>query len=215
VKLTYNQESANIASPGCSNANEPVYVLNTHFDHKGEVAREESSKLILNRLHAYAAAEEAAVVPPAQAQAPLMILTGDLNSQPSEIAYQTLTGHRYNTTMPTDLNTMFSTRDDLLTRPDGSIGTSLLKRPYGANGTVTGFQDPGRRGDIIDHILVLDNGATQPSVSNPENNGISPRWAATRYGVINNQFYDGQYPFRLSDHNMVTAVFNRLETGTS
>jgi hypothetical protein len=110
---------------------------------------------------------------------------------------------------------MFNAGDDLLTRPAGSIGTSLLSKPYGAIGTATGFNQEGGKGKIIDYILVLDIGAALPSNSNPTNNGKAPRWAITRYGVINNQFYDGQYPFRVSDHNMVTAVFNRLESGTS
>lgn len=52
--------------------------LNTHFDHVGEKARQESAKLIRQRL-----ATIAGTLP--------VIVTGDLNSGPKSIAYTTLT----------------------------------------------------------------------------------------------------------------------------
>lgn len=52
--------------------------LNTHYDHVGETARQESSKLIRRRL-----ATLAGSLP--------VIVTGDLNSGPKSIAYTTLT----------------------------------------------------------------------------------------------------------------------------
>lgn len=52
--------------------------LNTHFDHVGEKARQESAKLIRQRL-----AGIAGTLP--------VIVTGDLNSGPASIAYTTLT----------------------------------------------------------------------------------------------------------------------------
>lgn len=52
--------------------------LNTHFDHVGEKARQESAKLIRQRLSSIAG-----TLP--------VIVTGDLNSGPASIAYTTLT----------------------------------------------------------------------------------------------------------------------------
>ncbi len=52
--------------------------LNTHFDHVGEVARQESAKLIRRRLDSIAG-----TLP--------LIVTGDLNSAPTSAAYKTLT----------------------------------------------------------------------------------------------------------------------------
>lgn len=52
--------------------------LNTHFDHKGEMARQESAKLIRRRLAVIAGNRP-------------VILTGDLNAAPTSAAYATLT----------------------------------------------------------------------------------------------------------------------------
>ena len=52
--------------------------LNTHFDHVGEQARQESAKLIRSRL-----ATIAGSLP--------VIVTGDLNASPTSVAYRTLT----------------------------------------------------------------------------------------------------------------------------
>jgi endonuclease/exonuclease/phosphatase family metal-dependent hydrolase len=56
---------------------EVFYHFNTHFDHRGKVAREKSAQLILQQIQGIAG------------QAPV-ILTGDLNVPPSAPAYQTL-----------------------------------------------------------------------------------------------------------------------------
>lgn len=56
------------------------YHFNTHFDHIGEKAREESARLILRKIEELAGAE-----------APV-ILTGDFNCTPEELPYQVLTG---------------------------------------------------------------------------------------------------------------------------
>lgn len=50
------------------------YVLNTHFDDRGEVARRESAKLILKKVEELIAG---------QGQEKLVILVGDLNSHVS------------------------------------------------------------------------------------------------------------------------------------
>lgn len=56
------------------------YHFNTHFDHRGTVAREKSAQLILQQIRAIAGT------------APV-ILTGDLNIPPTSPAYQTLVGN--------------------------------------------------------------------------------------------------------------------------
>jgi endonuclease/exonuclease/phosphatase family metal-dependent hydrolase len=54
------------------------YHFNTHFDHRGEIARQESARLLLNSIRQIAG--NAAV-----------IITGDFNSTPNSIPYQILT----------------------------------------------------------------------------------------------------------------------------
>ncbi|WP_321436473.1 endonuclease/exonuclease/phosphatase family protein [uncultured Bacteroides sp.] len=58
--------------------NKRVFVLNTHFDHIGTVARRESVKLILNRIYKIS-------------QGLPVIVTGDFNSEPSSSVVKSLT----------------------------------------------------------------------------------------------------------------------------
>lgn len=55
------------------------YHFNTHFDHVGERAREESAKLLLEKIRSLAAATA-------------VIVTGDFNAAETSLPYQTLTG---------------------------------------------------------------------------------------------------------------------------
>ncbi|MDZ7689932.1 MAG: endonuclease/exonuclease/phosphatase family protein [Balneolaceae bacterium] len=55
-----------------------LYVFNTHFDHRGEQARAESAKLILE------------IIDKIAGNAPV-VLTGDFNAQPDTGPYNTLT----------------------------------------------------------------------------------------------------------------------------
>jgi endonuclease/exonuclease/phosphatase family metal-dependent hydrolase len=55
-----------------------IFAINTHFDHIGEVARRESSKLILKEINALA-------------QSLPVVLTGDFNSNENSVAYKTIT----------------------------------------------------------------------------------------------------------------------------
>ena len=61
-----------------------LLVANTHFDHLGVLAREQSAKLIVARLHAVAAVRNPA------AAAPPILLLGDFNSDEHSSAYQAL-----------------------------------------------------------------------------------------------------------------------------
>lgn len=58
---------------------EEIFVLNTHFDHIGEEAREESAELIVARLDSLAGGRP-------------VVVTGDFNTTPQTAPYVTLTG---------------------------------------------------------------------------------------------------------------------------
>lgn len=57
-----------------------IFVLNTHFDHLGQVARRESAKLILQKIDAYTRKEQFSV-----------IVTGDFNAVPESDVIKTMT----------------------------------------------------------------------------------------------------------------------------
>jgi endonuclease/exonuclease/phosphatase family metal-dependent hydrolase len=74
------------------------YLFNTHFDHIGERARQESAKLILKRIQDLAAATG-------------VIVTGDFNSPETSPAYQTLTGAQTQATLKKEAF-LFDTRSE-------------------------------------------------------------------------------------------------------
>ena len=100
------------------------FMLNTHFDHVGEVARQQSARLIRTRLAAMAGA-----LP--------IVMTGDLNSDPQSGAYRVLT-------RDTIAEAGAPLRDAL---------SSSLGGHYGPLSSWTAFKaiEPGRR---IDYVLV-------------------------------------------------------------
>jgi endonuclease/exonuclease/phosphatase family metal-dependent hydrolase len=104
---------------GCSHVH-----LNTHFDHMGEQARQESARLIRRQL-----ASLAGDLP--------IVMTGDLNAVPSSVAYRTLT-------RDTIAGAVAPLLDAFSTSRSGH---------YGPTSTWTAFRaiEPGRR---IDYILV-------------------------------------------------------------
>lgn len=104
---------------GCS-----FVMLNTHFDHIGETARQESARLIRRRL-----AELSRGLP--------LVLTGDLNSDPKSGAYRVLTSD-------TIADAGAPLRDAFLISRDGH---------YGPTSSWTAFKaiEPERR---IDYIMV-------------------------------------------------------------
>ena len=98
--------------------------LNTHFDHIGEQARQESARLIRHRLSALAADLPA-------------VVTGDLNTDPQSVAYRIFVHDTIGgATAPL--------RDGFTVSRDGH---------YGPTSTWTAFKaiEPGRR---IDYVLV-------------------------------------------------------------
>lgn len=99
--------------------------LNTHFDHIGEQARQESARLIRQRL-----ADLARGLP--------VLVTGDLNSEPSSVAYRVFTRDTIAGSMPL--------RDAFHVSKDAH---------YGPSSTWTAFRaiEPGRR---IDYVFVSE-----------------------------------------------------------
>lgn len=104
---------------GCSHLH-----LNTHFDHMGEQARQESARLIRRRL-----ADLARGLP--------VVMTGDLNAVPSSVAYRTLTSEAIAGAAPPLLDGFSTSRSG----------------HYGPTSTWNAFRaiEPGRR---IDYIMV-------------------------------------------------------------
>ena len=101
--------------------------LNTHFDHRGEQARQESARLIRERL----ATIDAAGLP--------LVMTGDLNSRPTSVGYRILTRDTIANAFPPLVDGMTASRD-------GHYGPP--------SSTVSGFRGIGREGDVIDYVLV-------------------------------------------------------------
>jgi endonuclease/exonuclease/phosphatase family metal-dependent hydrolase len=101
--------------------------LNTHFDHRGEQARQESARLIRERL----ATIDAAGLP--------LVMTGDLNSRPTSVGHRILTRDTIANGFPPLVDAMQASRE-------GHYGPG--------SSTVSGFRGIGRDGDIIDYVLV-------------------------------------------------------------
>jgi endonuclease/exonuclease/phosphatase family metal-dependent hydrolase len=99
--------------------------LNTHFDHIGEHARQESARLVRGRL-----ADLARGLP--------VVVTGDLNAEPSSVAYRVFTRDTIAGSLPL--------RDGFHVSKDAH---------YGPSSTWTAFRaiEPGRR---IDYVMVSD-----------------------------------------------------------
>lgn len=103
--------------------------LNTHFDHVGERAREESARLLRTRL-------------PSLAHGDPVVLTGDLNVPPASGAYRVLTRDTIPGALPPLVDAFDATRAP----------------HYGPTATWTAFRaiEPGRR---IDYVLVSPGAA--------------------------------------------------------
>lgn len=109
-----------------------LYAINTHFDHRGRVARAESAALLVRKLR-----KEFADHP--------VVLTGDFNTRPNSAPYKTLVGTA-------------GTKDRVYR---DSIRTSKSK-PQGPNSTWNGFRAivPNQRIDFVfvtDTVNVLSH----------------------------------------------------------
>lgn len=82
---------------------------------------------------------------------------------------------------------------------------------YGARNTFTGFS-PSDRADVIDVVLVLDNGVVQAPTSMHKSSGNStPAWLVDRAGVIPNAVDDGRGGFMTSDHQVRFQRLSRMK----
>jgi len=116
--------------------------LNTHFDHVGETARQESARLIRRRLSTLSTGQP-------------VVVTGDLNSDPTSAAYRVLTR-------------------DMLADAHGPLRDGFVHSEtahYGPTSTWTAFRaiEPGRR---IDYVLV------SPAVSVTSHGILPDSWDA-------------------------------------
>lgn len=183
-----------------SNTSDTFFVLNTHWDDKGVVARAESAKLIRARAASLAGSGN------------LVVLTGDLNSPATEKGYQILTGRRYSTAKDSDTKPAFcDSRHELVTAGraghgggnGGRVSGARQHAAYGERHTFTGFVADAEP-SLIDFIMPLDNSAfvsgTNASAS------ATPRWHVKRYGVLPNAFGGGRFRHRVSDHRLVVAA---------
>jgi hypothetical protein len=191
---------------------ESFFVLNTHYDDRGTVARKKSSELIVAKLNRIMADSG-----PDGAHNKLVVVLGDLNSSASQDGYQILTGHRYAgtaplytpTRLPVTYNTpitFLDSRHTLLRRGSTDItsanqtsGSPVLGAPFGEHFTYTGFS-AGSKQTLIDYILLADNGVIKGDESD------NAPWQVAKYGVIPNYFGDGVW---VSDHRMVTVTLRK------
>jgi len=192
---------------------EEFFVLNTHYDDRGILARTKSSALIVAKLN-----ELMATQGNGGAHNKLVVVLGDLNSPASEDGYRVLTGHRYvdagRARAPTQFPasesspiTFLDSRHALLRRPSAANKTSAttvsnsleLGAPYGEHSTYTGFSLDSPQ-TLIDYILLADNGMIKG-----ERCDKAP-WRVAKYGVIPNHYGDGVWA---SDHRMVTVTLRK------
>ena len=119
-----------------------VYIhLNTHFDHKGEQARQESARLIRERL----ATIDAAGLP--------LVMTGDLNSNPTSVGYRILTHDTIPGAFAPLVDAMHASREG----------------HYGPTSSFTGFRAIRPDGNKIDYVLVSPSVEVQKHGILPDN----------------------------------------------
>ncbi len=105
------------------------YLFNTHFDHRGEMARQESAKLLLESVNEIAG------------DAPIVV-TGDFNATPDDEPYRIITEG-----LP----------DNISTRLIDTKGISQYPH-HGPNGTWTGFESANQTENrTIDYVFIKNN----------------------------------------------------------
>ncbi len=95
------------------NGNRELVFANTHFDHRGETARQESAKLIRRRI-----AEHVAALP--------IILTGDFNCGDESVAFKELTGDKFLTDTYRSLHSEKSATDGTFHGFSGKAGDARI-----------------------------------------------------------------------------------------
>lgn len=118
-----------------------VVAMNTHFDHIGTIARENSARIITEQIKQRLQESDGSSPPSG------VLLTGDFNSQPSQEAYQYLTQ---------ESSPVFDVRT--IVPGDQWYGVR--------NGTFSGFR--GQQTDLLDHIFLSKQTAASSSKWIPE-----------------------------------------------
>lgn len=180
-----------------------MFAAHQHFDNESAEARRKGAQLILDRLRQNATSKGGRGWGGHGWRRSLLILTGDLNSEEDDGAYQTLTGGRYGS--EGDQRIQVSTVDG----EGGEEGFSFLdtakhladgRRLFGAKTAGTGFGATSKKQNI-DHILVADNGLVKSGLADSDGR----IWKVSRYGILPNRVEDGYYAWRASDHNLVVT----------
>lgn len=154
-----------------------VMAMNTHLDDQGSKSRMEASKIIIREIETYLNRDFPNRISGT-------FLAGDLNSKPSQEAYQILN----DTASPVaDLERCVISKDH-----------------YGHEATFTGFgfeREPPKR---IDFIHLGRQGKVPETEVNADGSSKSKRqpWAVQGYSVLENKFDDGVY---ISDHRAVVG----------
>lgn len=193
------------------------WVLNTHYDDKGVVARAKSSEVILDRIENLVRGDEENNLDRREPR--LVVVMGDLNSQPGSEGYQVLTGGRYqdtssSTSIPVKKEgnlSFLDTRHELRLRPASSRPheLNLLNSPFPQSRleTFTGFST-SQAWEIRDYMFVAHNGILErPGGGEEKGERVLEGWQVTRYGIVSN-LVEGWG--RMSDHRMVAVVFEKV-----
>lgn len=155
-----------------------IFIVNTHFDHRGKL---DSSRPMLSFLVSLTQYGDGRAGPNSRINSAklikrkvqeltsfnsdLVVLLGDFNSVETDGGYQTLTSGAYTNSTPTPDPSELTFADvskELFTRDprDGNAGTSeppLLQVSYGDDYTNPGFPGGGLPPKNIDFVFVLDN----------------------------------------------------------
>ncbi|KAL1980941.1 hypothetical protein VTN96DRAFT_3323 [Rasamsonia emersonii] len=152
-----------------------VLALNTHLDDQGSRSRFEAAHIILRKINDYLTGEYGGSISG-------VFLSGDLNSNETQEAYQVLT----------------ATNSSLV---DAQKLVDAAEH-YGNENTYTGFGYDGEPPSRIDYILLgpADKPGAINSSGQPQNAAIP--WGLQGYAVLPNRFDDGVFN---SDHRAVVV----------
>lgn len=158
-----------------------------HFDHVGEKARSESAKLVLKQLKSKMQGKD-------MDYKPLIVVLGDLNAGPDDDAYHIMTGNRYLTEDDSLRKIEPNTFIDLERSEGQKISTVTRKEPQKGSRLAKRAGTDYRNQDIIDYVLVADNGAIAKDC-----------WRPGKVKRVSNVFKKKSKKYRYSDHEMLVA----------
>ncbi|WWD16477.1 hypothetical protein CI109_100903 [Kwoniella shandongensis] len=189
-----------------------IHAINTHYDHRGLVARARSSLLIRSQIHRWVGKVEKQenVSEPG-----VILLFGDFNSPPHEDGYRNITSlHPLPSNQPS--YTFLDTFTHFSTRKYNDESSPVQTRPYGPVHTYTDFAPPGSRNATRIDFIMLGAGPVSRKLGEidvGDANGVEGRggWVATRYACLDN-FVEGDvdgWTGRWSDHRAVRVTVSK------